>query len=294
MAIQTYEKQVPPSILTFKRFWLALAVPAVDYYISLGGYGFARTLSHDFFQWAPISAMIFGSALPKYLRNHRRYTATSYPGRQATSIWTIKRLWLALTVPTLIWLANSKGSGLSTVVYSLILWLPVSALIVLSALPKFIHRCNLLATVNNFNENGDGIYCHELKANKCKLGEVTANSAMTLDTNKRLITLESGKNKKTYSFDDIRRWRYNLSSGGEAIGSDVGTVVQAALMNQSSRQKNYKESGLFISVKDIDFPEWQIMFYPTEGRYHTQIGILNMELQLKRWMEVFSQVINQE
>ncbi|MGG6122679.1 DUF4755 domain-containing protein [Pantoea allii] len=179
-------------------------------------------------------------------------------------------------------------------VYSSILWLPVSALIVLSALPKFIHRCNLLATVNNFNENGDGIYCHGLKANKYKLGEVTVKSAMTLDTNKRLITLESGKNEKTYSFDDIRHWRYNLTSCGEAIGSDVGTVAQAALLNQNSRQKNYKESGFFISVKDIEFPEWQIMFYPTEGRCHTQIGILNMELQLKRWMEVFSQVINQK
>lgn len=294
MATQTNEKQAPPSILTIKRFWLALAVPILDYYMSLGGYGFAQTLSHDFFQWFPISALILATALPRYIRSHRRYTATSYSDRQAPSIWTIKRLWFALAVPVLIWLANSKGSGLSTVVYSSILWFPVSAFIILSSLPKFIHRCNLLATVNNFNENGDGIYCHELKANKYKLGEVTANSAMTLDTNKRLITLESGKNEKTYSFEDIRHWRYNLASGGEAIGSDIGTVVQAALLNQSSRQKSYKESGLFISVKDIDFPEWQIMFYPTEGQNHTLAGILNMELQLKRWIEVFSQVINQE
>lgn len=294
MATQTSEKQAPPSILTFKRFWLALAVPVLDYCMSLGGYGFAQTLTHDFFQWFPISALILATALPRYIRSHRRYTEARYSDRQAPGIWTIKRLWLALAVPVLIWLANSKGNGLSTVVYSSILWFPVSALIVLSALPKFIHRCNLLATVNNFNENGNGIYCHELKTNRFRLGEVTENSVMRLDTNQRLITLQSGKNEKTYSFNDIRQWRYNLTSGGEAIGSDVGTLVQAALLNQSSRQKNYKESGFFISVKDIDVPEWQIMFYPTEGRNHTQTGILNMELQLKRWMEVFSQVINQE
>lgn len=52
-------------------------------------------------------------------------------------------------------------------------------------------------------------------------------------------------------------------------------------------RKNMDDSGFFISVRDIDYPEWRIAF-----KYRIGLKERQMEMELKKWMEIFDQIVN--
>lgn len=112
------------------------------------------------------------------------------------------------------------------------------------------------------------------------------------NANTRTIKLQSDGHEKTYSFDDIKSWRCKLPSALEMVGSDATGLIQSLFINQGARNRALEQSGFFIKVSDIQFPEWRVKFYPTEGWYHEPEGYRNMEMQMDRWMEVFDQVVN--
>ena len=66
--------------------------------------------------------------------------------------------------------------------------------------------------------------------------------------------------------------RGNIQSASVNIGSAIRDSIENARMLKDSED----ESGLFISVKDIDYPVWHIRIYD--------------EYQQNRWHEILSQL----
>ena len=97
--------------------------------------------------------------------------------------------------------------------------------------------------------------------------------------------------QKIYSFDDLREWRYQIAKGGKvSYGPVIGSVtanialdIRAKRENAEITKNNELESGFFVTVKDINMPEWQIRFPNTP----------TLDFELKRWMEIFRQYVNE-
>lgn len=110
-------------------------------------------------------------------------------------------------------------------------------------------------------------------------------SAIALNKNKKTLFLAVGDVKKSYSFVDVRKWSYEILTGGQIIGGslNVANGLHSAIVNTRTRKENIEKSGLFIEVRDIEYPKWQIRFEDDK----------NMESQLLRWMEILRQNINE-
>ncbi|WP_166455259.1 DUF4755 domain-containing protein [Duganella alba] len=104
--------------------------------------------------------------------------------------------------------------------------------------------------------------------------------AMAVSEKNRQVYLAAGGHSKTYDFSDIRRWHYNLESGGAIIGGGMAV----AAMNVRQGRQNEENSGFFVQVKDVDHPEWQIRFPYNK----------DLKKNLLRWMEIFEQKVNNQ
>lgn len=102
-----------------------------------------------------------------------------------------------------------------------------------------------------------------------------SNSAIAINTEKKLISFKNKAEIKSYPFSDIRSWRYNLSSGGEVYGKGMDVIGH----NIRNNRANAAASGFFVTVKDIDNPEWRIA--------------MSSEKSMKKWMEIFEQHVNE-
>ena len=105
-------------------------------------------------------------------------------------------------------------------------------------------------------------------------------TGIALDTDNQIIYLKNGKLQKSYPFSEIREWKYNVQSGGTIIGGGFRGLGH----NLGTVRNNKKSSGLFISVRDIENPQWRVAF-----PYNTK-----MEGELLKWMEIFNQYVNNE
>lgn len=177
------------------------------------------------------------------------------------NFFAMKRVIFAITLPVAILLLG----GIKPFIQLAFVWVFISLLLLMFAYKKFQLKKFNAMTIDNFNEKGDGIWSHEYH-----------DDSMKLDTQAGKIYLKEGNKQKSYNFSDVRGCRYE-------IVSDMGT-----------RQSNFQSSGFFITVNDIQYPEWQIKFFPTSGDLNTQEGVRDLEIQLKRWMQIFDQVENQE
>jgi hypothetical protein len=107
-------------------------------------------------------------------------------------------------------------------------------------------------------------------------------SGIAIDLASRKIVLANKNKWKAYDFDDIREWKSSFQSGGsiQTFGN-IGTTghMQAAANNIGAAAGNYMASGLFIRVRDIDYPEWHIMGASKQ--------------QATRWFEILEQNLNE-
>ncbi|EGM7792031.1 hypothetical protein NS29R_21740 [Enterobacter hormaechei subsp. xiangfangensis] len=185
----------------------------------------------------------------------------------------MKRVLLAIALPVLV--AYFGGSKVMSVY-----WVPlffVSAMLLATAYGKYVVKKNNSSTFNYFNDNNDGIYLH--KFNECEI---------RLDTNKKEVFLKNEKGAKTYSFDDIKEWSYNITYGGEVAGAGLSSIRE----NGKTLGQNLSETGLFIRVKDVRKPEWHIRFYPRNSAFNSHNGLNDLKAQLNQWMEIFDQNLN--
>ena len=109
------------------------------------------------------------------------------------------------------------------------------------------------------------------------------DSGVALDTDAKEIHLLSKGVHKVYPYAKIRSWETNVASGGMILAaSGAGASLAATAANLRQSKINKASTGLFLEVKDIDFPKWQIEF-PAK----------NIEQQLQRWMEILRQQVNE-
>lgn len=110
---------------------------------------------------------------------------------------------------------------------------------------------------------------------KANYNHSEANTAIAINTEERLISFKNKAVIKSYPFSDIRSWRYNLSSGGEVYGKGLEVIGH----NIRNSRENAASSGFFVTVKDIDNPEWRT--------------VMSSEKSMKKWMEIFEQNVNE-
>lgn len=185
----------------------------------------------------------------------------------------MKRVLVAIFLPIVV--AYFGGTKVMNVY-----WVPlffVSAMLLATAYGKYVVKKNNSSTFNYFNDNNDGIYLH--KFNECEI---------RLDTNKKEVFLKNKEGAKTYSFDDIKEWSYNITYGGEVAGAGLSSIRE----NGKTLGQNISETGLFIRVKDVRKPEWHIRFYPRNSAFNSHNGLNDLKVQLNQWMEIFDQNLN--
>ncbi|MDS7719861.1 DUF4755 domain-containing protein [Pantoea ananatis] len=178
----------------------------------------------------------------------------------------MKRVWIAIALPIVIF----YFSGIQGLVQLAIVWIFASIMLLMFAYKKFRIKKWNASTRDVFGES-DGMWSHEF-----------GSTAMKLDEKRGLIHLKEENKQKTYPFSAIKEWRYNLST----------TRERAGINKELDRTHDFRESGFYISVDDVQYPEWRVMFFPQKGDFNSQEGIRDTELQLKRWMNIFDNVIN--
>lgn len=92
---------------------------------------------------------------------------------------------------------------------------------------------------------------------------------------------------KKYSFFDVREWSYEIPGYNTTqtygnVGLSVATGV--AMQNYRSIKEANNRTGLTITVKDIDYPEWFVKFQRTK----------TVKTDLARWMEILNQHVNND
>ncbi|MHA7594897.1 DUF4755 domain-containing protein [Pantoea sp. XAF26B01_ASV70] len=187
------------------------------------------------------------------------------------------RLWIVVLV--IVWILTDSNPR-DTAGF-LFMWTLPAFFLLLTAYVSYTHKRANASTIDLLNVNNSGIWSHEFQ-----------DSKMTIDTNRELLTLEAGKRKKAYKFNEVKGWRYHLANGGEIVALDLVGMAGVKGHNNLTRLKNFENSGFFIQVRDIELPEWQIKFHPRKGRFHHERGIRDTEMQLKQWCEIFDQTLN--
>lgn len=183
------------------------------------------------------------------------------------NFFLMKRVWIAVALPLVILFSL----GIKGLVELGFVWFFVSLFLLMFAYKKFRIRKWNANTKDYFNSNNDGIWSHEF-----------GPTWMKIDEHKGLIHLKEENKQKSYPFSAIKEWRYNLTTNIQRTGTQ----------KELDRTHNFRESGFFITVDDIQYPEWRVMFFPQKGDFNSQEGSRNTEIQLKRWMQVFDNVIN--
>lgn len=185
----------------------------------------------------------------------------------------MKRVLLAIALPVLV--AYFGGSKVMSVY-----WVPlffISSMLCATAFGKYVVKRNNSATLNYLNDNNDGIYFHKFN-----------ESEIRLDTNKQEVFLKNDEGAKTYSFEEIKEWSYNITYGGEVAGTGLSSIRE----NGKTLSQNIAETGLFIRVKDVSKPEWHIRFYPRNDAFNSSNGLNDLKTQLNQWMVIFDQNLN--
>lgn len=178
----------------------------------------------------------------------------------------MKRVWIAIALPIVIF----YFSGIQGLVQLALVWVFASIMLVMFAYKKFRIKKWNASTRDVFGES-DGMWSHEF-----------GPTAMKLDEKRGLIHLKEENKQKTYPLSAVKEWRYNLSTTRQRTGLD----------RELDRTHDFRESGFYIAVDDVQNPEWRVMFFPQQGDFNSQEGIRDTELQLKRWMNIFDKVIN--
>ncbi|MEJ5177827.1 DUF4755 domain-containing protein [Erwinia sp. MYb416] len=105
---------------------------------------------------------------------------------------------------------------------------------------------------------------------------------MKLGQHRGLIHLREENKQKIYPFSAIKEWLYNLPTTRERVG----------INKELDRAYDFRESGFYIAVDDVQNPEWRVMLFPQQGDFNSQQGMRDTEIQLKRWMHIFDKVVN--
>lgn len=92
------------------------------------------------------------------------------------------------------------------------------------------------------------------------------------------LTLLTGGFHKTYAFTEVREWETRKERAGQVVAVGVAGIAAAGANARATRDAA-ANTGLFVTVKDVDNPKWRIAMRDE----HAQA----------RWMEILRQSINE-
>jgi hypothetical protein len=126
----------------------------------------------------------------------------------------------------------------------------------------------------------------------CEFRAAYDGDGIALDPKKRLVHLVSRFNgqtvEKTYSFDDVREWGFEIPGFSTIVPLVNSTVAANAtgIYNAASVTKAAEGTGFWVKVRDIDHPRWFIRFAAIN------IKAKEVERQLDRWLEIFARHVS--
>jgi len=147
-----------------------------------------------------------------------------------------------------------------------------------------------------------GIYIYSIRRNDVKKHlkyemALKSNSALVykyfnmgwyiaIDPASKTIHMRSAFKKKfvekVYSFYDIRTWKYRIDAHVYGVTKhDPEKVNLVAYIIESLKLGTDLDTGLFIDVKDVQYPEWFIPFRHRD------------DAELKSWFELLTQYVNE-
>ena len=108
---------------------------------------------------------------------------------------------------------------------------------------------------------------------------------IAVDSKASMLHLMEKGFSQTYAFSDVRSWRTNLQTGGTNVyyGGGAFAALDAGSASNAQRTANKMNTGLFITVRDVNHPEWHLTFAANESQE---------KLQQARWFEVLNQAVN--
>jgi hypothetical protein len=171
---------------------------------------------------------------------------------------------------------------ISAVLAITIIGLPIAALIVVISTVINMFKANKGAEVvkqktEEVFKKFIGKPVKYLSVNVCGLGDRKVSGTAIAYDSGMIFIMDRGLAAKI-PFDQIRNWKWSVA--GYETTTLYGDVRQIDRYNVANRNANaqheaYVNSGLFISVASLDYPEWQFMTID--------------EAVLKRWMEILKQ-----
>ena len=108
---------------------------------------------------------------------------------------------------------------------------------------------------------------------------VLTDSGIAINRQAKTLSLRLGEKWKTYPFTDIRDWRVSKHTAGQVVAGNVTGAMAALGPNIRASRDADAATGLFVTVRDIDNPQWRIAMYDVATQ--------------ARWMEILQQAINE-
>ena len=118
---------------------------------------------------------------------------------------------------------------------------------------------------------------------------ISEKSAIYIYRDLKKIGLVEDINAKVYDIGSVRGHRCSLvdpevytfgmgtfNQGAAGFGAAIGASIRRGRMNEQAKIDAQQKSGLFITVKDVDHPQWRIEMY-------------DMNEQIK-WNEILTQL----
>jgi hypothetical protein len=104
-------------------------------------------------------------------------------------------------------------------------------------------------------------------------------TAIVLNPEKRRLAVAQGARSKVYRYDDVRFWRAQKESSAAAVGTGVEGTIAAASQNIAASNQADFNTGLFLTTRDLDNPEWRVSMFEASDR--------------ARWSEILRQEIDE-
>jgi len=108
---------------------------------------------------------------------------------------------------------------------------------------------------------------------------VERGTAIVLNPTSRRVALAQGSQSKIYDFADIRGWDARKERASGTVGIGVEGTIAAGSQNIAASKQADLETGLFMTVRDIDNPVWRISMFEADDR--------------ARWSEILRQQLEE-
>lgn len=113
-----------------------------------------------------------------------------------------------------------------------------------------------------------------------KFAHVERSTAIALNSQTRRIAVSAGGQSKVYRYDDVRDWEVRkISRAGGAVGYGLTGTIGAGSQNIAASMAADRQTGLFLTVRDIDHPQWRVSMFGADDR--------------ARWAEILRQELDE-